>query len=363
MKVNTKLLVGALGILASIARNCTTNPAGIVNLFTDKGVLVLRTTNGTNYSSARVKVESGNLSLIGVNCGMLFHAIGTIAEELVDLAIVGNKLVVTAGLSVFRLPITVNELPTINKDFMVDSPFEFKTEEFIKGLSRVAHAAAVKDIRYYLNGVTLEMVDESINFVATDGHRLAKYSIPAKGLVDAAQFILPSEAIGFVMRNIASETFKLHLHASAFTFESPELVTQINAIEGRFPDYKKIIPKHKNSFTVDAKSLLMDLDRVKTVTEKNPAFINLAITDALVVSSGAKNEDEPLYLNHIPLISSRGGRFDTSFNADYLTQAIDDIEGNVLIKYGNADEDVSTSIVVLDDKDENFMEVIMPVRN
>ncbi|MBU3625813.1 DNA polymerase III subunit beta [Polynucleobacter sp. JS-Safj-400b-B2] len=359
MKVKTKLLVNALGMLAAIARNSTINPAGIVNLFASKGVLVLRSTNGVNYSSARVKVESDDLPLTGVSCGMLFHAVGSLVDDIVDLSLVGNKLVVKAGLSVFRLPISTVELASINRDFMVDSPIEFKTADFIKGLSRVAHAAAVKDIRYYLNGVNLDLADGAINFVATDGHRLSKYNLPTEGISQEGNFILPIDAVGFVMRNITSETFKLHLGSSAFTFESPDLVCQVMAIEGAFPDYKRVIPKHQDNFIIDGASLALDLDRVKTVAQKDPSVrITLEEGSAIVVSSGEADENEPLYTNSIALVKGKGGQFDSGFNADYLLDAISGIKANVQVKYG----DLLSSIAIYDPEDPNFVEVLSPMR-
>lgn len=360
MKVKTKLLANALGMLATIARNSTVNPSGIVNLLATKGVLVLRSTNGTNYSSARVPVESDDLVLTGVNCGMLFHAIGSLVDEIVDLTLVGNKLVIKSGVSVFRLPITTAELPSINRDFMVSDPIEFKTFDFIKGLARVAHASAVKDIRYYLNGVNLRLTEGAVNFAATDGHRLSKYSLPNEGVNQTGNFILPIDAVGFVMRNLTSETFKLHLSSSAFTFEGPDLVCQVMAIDGAFPDYDRIIPKHTDFFTVNSASLSLDLDRVKTVTQKEPDAVRMNLTKgvSIAVSSGECDENEPLYTGCIELVEGRGGQFDAGFNANYLADAIADIKGNVQVKYG----DLLSSIAVCDPEDPNFVEVVMPMR-
>ena len=114
----------------------------------------------------------------------------------------------------------------------------------------VKHAMAVQDVRYYLNGICIEVKDNLADVVATDGHRMSVVrALPAQ-CVAAGQYIIPADSTLL----LSDDTFSIarigHREGVVLGSGSTHL------IEGKFPDWRRVIPKPTHSVKVDRDSLM-----------------------------------------------------------------------------------------------------------
>ena len=156
-----------------------------------------------------------------------------------------------------------------------------------KGLINQVHfAMAVHDIRYYLNGILFVAEGKTLTLVATDGHRLAlaqatlEAEIPQAGSHPAAQDRARTAAPADGRRRRAIE-MRFAGNQAKFSFGGMEFVTKL--VEGKFPDYNRVIPKnHKNTVTLGRAPLLASLQRAAILTSEKFKGVRLNIEPGLL---------------------------------------------------------------------------------
>lgn len=152
-------------------------------------------------------------------------------------------------------------------------------------LSRVNYAMAVADMRTYLNGVFFKFAEKTLNVVATDGHRLGFINTQehiANDNVEGTEFILPRKAvlelIKLIPQNVSeNQTIELSVANNSVTFslslEEGDDAFKIDfvskLIDGRFPDYNRVIPKGlEQTVVIPRQQLIKALQRVSILADK-----------------------------------------------------------------------------------------------
>jgi DNA polymerase-3 subunit beta len=149
-------------------------------------------------------------------------------------------------------------------------------------LNQVSFAMAVHDIRYYLNGILFVAEGKQLSLVATDGHRLAFASATLDVEVPKQEVILPRKTVLELQRLLSDATttspieMQFANNQAKFSFGGMEFVTKL--VEGKFPDYNRVIPKnHKNSVTLGRAPLLASLQRTAILTSDKFKGVRLNI--------------------------------------------------------------------------------------
>jgi DNA polymerase-3 subunit beta len=139
-------------------------------------------------------------------------------------------------------------------------------------INQVHFAMAVHDIRYYLNGILFIAEGKTLTLVATDGHRLALAQATLETDMPSKQeVILPRKTVLELQRLLKDEETPIEMrfagNQAKFNFSGMEFVTKL--VEGKFPDYNRVIPKnHKNSVTLGRAPLLASLQRAAILTSE-----------------------------------------------------------------------------------------------
>jgi len=147
-------------------------------------------------------------------------------------------------------------------------------KQFKRLLALVQYAMAQQDIRYYLNGLLLVVKGNEICVVATDGHRLAFAKETLEEQLPSIEVILPRKTVLELSRQLHDVDDPLEIALTPtqaqFRFGSIEFVSKL--IDGKFPDYERVIPKtHDKLVKLSRQTLLQSLLRVKILTnEKTP---------------------------------------------------------------------------------------------
>ncbi len=234
----------------------------------------------------------------------------------------------------------------------------------LRGLiDKTRFAISTEETRYYLNGIYLHEVPQAslLRAVATDGHRLAQAQIArpegAKGMPGV---IVPRKTVLEVVKLIEGEEgdVDVALSSSKIRFTAGNLVLTSKLIDGTFPDYERVIPRHNDKLlSVDTKVFSDAVDRVSTISMEKGRAVKLNISDGKLVltvnnpDSGSAEEEIAATYEHDPI--------DIGFNARYLLDVAGQIKSGTM-NFSLADAGSPT--IVRDPGDEQALYVLMPMR-
>ena len=252
---------------------------------------------------------------------------------------------------------------------LMDQPQRVQVDTLVlaQALHKVSHAQGIKDVRYYLNGTLLDFRAQSIEVVATDGHRLAKASVPlSKPQSQRSCCILTRKGAAEIQRLLASSPGECTLDVSATMLRVSCADTQIIAklIEGKFPDYDRVIPSqpHKSSIKLPTDRLRELTARVSIVTGPDFAGIRIAAKhgreDKAVFEMESTNAVQEI-ASVSCLVDLEGVDMAMGLNAKYLSDVLGSFSGDELHLGNDGPQGV---LVLRDPQDPNFTALIMPLR-
>ena len=227
-------------------------------------------------------------------------------------------------------------------------------------LSQVSFAMAVHDIRYYLNGILFVAEGKQLSLVATDGHRLAFASATLDVEVPKQEVILPRKTVIELQRLLSDAEGAIEMQFASnqarFTFGGMEFVTKL--VEGKFPDYNRVIPKnHKNKITLGRDTLLKTLQRTAILTSDKFKGVRLNIDPGTLrlASNNAEQEEAVDELD----IDYGGDSIEIGFNVTYLIDALSNMSQE-MVSLELSDGNSSALLTIPDNA--TFKYVVMPMR-
>jgi len=164
----------------------------------------------------------------------------------IELKLTDSKLQLKSGRSKFTLTtLPASEFPSV-EDEAGSFSLTLSQSRLSQLLERTSFAMAQQDVRYYLNGTLFEIAPDYLRVVATDGHRLAMETVAMEsGVSDTHQLILPRKGIMELTRLLSDEGGEIALtfgpnHVRA---QVPEYTFTSRLVDGKFPDYNRVLPK------------------------------------------------------------------------------------------------------------------------
>jgi DNA polymerase-3 subunit beta len=283
------------------------------------------------------------------------------ADQMVTLSAAQNKLTLQAGKSRFTLQtLPADDFPLVNESVDFGPAFSVPQNVLRNLVNQVHFAMAVHDIRYYLNGILFIAEGKQLTLVATDGHRLALAQAMLDNEVPKQEVILPRKTVLELQRLLRDEDTPIEMRFAAnqakFSFSGMEFVTKL--VEGKFPDYNRVIPKnHKNAVVMGRAPLLASLQRAAILTSEKfkGVRINIEPGTLRIASSNAEQEEAKEELE----IDYAGDAIEIGFNVTYLMDALANM-GSEMIKLELQDTAASALFTVPDQP--GFKYVVMPMR-
>ncbi len=310
-------------------------------------------------ADASVDVESGGeITVSGRKLLDICRALPDDAK--VALSVGGEKMLVRSGRSKFTLAtLPAAEFPTI-EDIKATQSISIGQTVLARLIDKTHFSMAQQDVRYYLNGMLLETSKEKLRAVATDGHRLALCEVSLDGSkAGEHQVILPRKGVLELARLLTGDgnvdiefgTNHLRLQLEGIRFTS-------KLIDGRFPEYERVIPKDlSNELTADKASLRGALQRAAILSNEKYRGIRLVIRDSGVVVQAHNPEQEEA--EEELEVSYGGDDIEIGFNVNYLLDAIGAIDGEE-VALSVLDSNSSCLIREPGAADSKF--VVMPMR-
>ena len=259
-------------------------------------------------------------------------------------------------------------LPTDNFPTFAD---EFESKEislnnnrFLKLLNKTRISISNDDTRHYLNGIFLHLTEyQGRNFltgVATDSHRLSSSSLEIENTTDFTSLILPRKTVFQLCSLLSETTEQLYMQTSdnkiKFSLGKIKLISKV--IDGKFPDYKKVVPTANNkTLIVSSKDFIDSIERVATVSLDRKEGVKLNINkDNVQLSVNSANSGEG---NEKIKAEFSSENLNISFNSKYLIDIASEVEDKNLKM--NLKDSVSP-VLIEDSSDKNSYYVIMPMK-
>lgn len=290
------------------------------------------------------------------------------ADQTVSLTSNQNKMTLQGGKSRFTLQtLPADDFPLVQEaaDF---GPAFSVPQKTLKGLINQVHfAMAVHDIRYYLNGILFVAEGKNLTLVATDGHRLALAQAQLETDIPKQEVILPRKTVLELMRLLKdggkggedeNQPIEMRFagNQAKFSFSGMEFVTKL--VEGKFPDYNRVIPKnHKFRVTLGRAPLLASLQRAAILTSEKFKAVRLSFTPGLlsIASSNAEQEEAKEEIE----IDYDGDTIETGFNVTYLMDVLQNMPQDMVCIDLN---DSASSALITIPETSGFKYVVMPMR-
>ncbi|HTE15489.1 MAG TPA: DNA polymerase III subunit beta [Burkholderiales bacterium] len=281
------------------------------------------------------------------------------AETTLDLQ--ANKVQVKAGKSRFNLQtMPADDFPKMADAGELQAKFSISQKVLQDLLLLVQYAMAQQDIRYYLNGLLLVLDGAKIKVVATDGHRLSYAEGPLASPHDKREVILPRKAVLELSRQLSSgdADVKVEIYASQvrFHYGNSELITKI--IDGKFPDFTRVIPVNYNkTITLSRQELLQSLQRAAILSNEKFRGVRWMLTGSSLRISCTNTEQEEAQ-EEMEVVYN-GEALDVGFNITYLLDVLNNVHtDNVECSFGDAN---SSMLITVPGRDD-FRYVVMPMR-
>lgn len=284
-------------------------------------------------------------------------------------SVTDNKAIIKSGRSKYSLStLSADDYPNL-EDWEGDSEFEISQEALKQLIESVQFSMAQQDVRYYLNGMSLETTDNQIRTVATDGHRLAMSLVDYSAEPLAAkQVIIPRKGVMEISRLIddSDTKVKVQLGANHIRLFSNSFIFTSKLVDGRFPDYNRVVPKGADKGLVVYREVIKGaFSRAMILTNEKFKGVRLNLEPGELKITATNPEQEQA--EEIIDVDYQGESLEIGFNVAYLIDALNAIENDSVI-FKLSDSNASALVhgvkivdgVAVDDDSSQY--VIMPMR-
>lgn len=310
-------------------------------------------------ASTEVDVKkNGEITVSGRKFFDICKALPEKAELTVQLS--GEKLSIKSGRSKFTLmTLPGADFPTVD-DINAIQTVSLPQVTLGTLLEKTHFSMAQQDVRYYLNGLLIETDGQYFRAVATDGHRLALCQITLDSeKTSEQQVIVPRKGVLELQRLVSKGgDINLQLGNNHIRVEFDGIRFTSKLIDGKFPDYERVIPQDNSNYFVANKLFLQSaLQRTAILSNEKYRGIRLIIRDSGIVlhSHNPEQEEAEEELE----VSYKGEDIEIGFNVNYLLEAIGAIESD---KVTLAVVDGNSSCLIHEPGNEDCKYVVMPMR-
>lgn len=310
---------------------------------------------------ADASIKSGRLTLPGRKLMDICKALPE--NAVIELYQEKERVILKSGRSRFTLAVLpASDFPCIETQDASLS-FSLPQQELRYILQRTLFSMAQQDVRYYLNGMLLETSNHTLKAVATDGHRLALNTIDAPvSEPNKRQIIVPRKGVTELMRILDDDESNVTITISSnhIRVESENSVFTSKLIDGRFPDYERVIPKSGNKVVlVNRDALRSALNRTAILCNEKFRGVRFELRKNLLRIL-ANNPEQEAAEDELS-VEYTSGDLDIGFNVNYLIDILNVIKSDqVRLTFMGA----NSSMLVEEPNNEgdDSLFVVMPMR-
>lgn len=274
----------------------------------------------------------------------------------------GGQATLRSGRSRFQLQtLPASDFPDIAVGEMPHH-FALPAKTLARLLDKTTFAMSTEETRYYLCGIYMHEKDGQLFAVSTDGHRLARASMPLpEGAAGMPGVIVPRKTVGELAKLLKAskaDSIAVALSAAKIRFEAGAVTLTSKLIDGTFPDYERVIPaRNDKRATFDRDDFAKAADRVATISSEKSRAVKISLADGSVSlsvrSSDAGEAEETLTVDY------DGAPLELGLNSRYLADVLAVLDGDTV---NLALGDAGSPTLFTTPADEAFLAVLMPMR-
>ena len=330
--VSSTHLLKQLQVLGGVINNSNTLPILDNFLFElkDSKLLVSASDLETTMSSV-IDVESDSDGSIALPARLLLDTLKTFPEQPLTFVVEENHTVeISSNYGKYALAYADgNEFP---KAVALDNPstITITGDILATAISKTIFAAGNDDLRPVMSGVFFQFSTEGLTFVATDAHKLVKYTRADVAADQVAEFIMPKKPLNLLKGIVAASsdpvTVEYNDSNAKFSFDNSELICRL--IDGKYPNYEAVIPRENpNKLTIDRTQFLNSVRRVSIFSNKTTHQIRLKIAGA-ELNISAEDIDYSNKAEERLSCDYQGDDIQIGFNSRFLTEMLNNLNAD-----------------------------------
>ena len=331
--VSSNSLQKKLQILGGVINSSNTIPILDHFLFQlDNSKLTITSSDLETTMISSITVDSTSKGEFAIPSKLLIDTLKTFPEQPLTFTIEGNNILEISS-SHGKYALAYADGDQFPKTVNLDDPSTTKIPSKVlqKAINSCIFASGNDDLRPVMSGVFFQFSTESIIFVATDAHKLVKYSRSDIKASDTAEFIMPKKPLN-LLKNIIDSDYDITIkyNNSNAKFELEEMIIICRLIDGQYPNYEAVIPdENPNVMSIERSALLSSLKRVSIFANKTTHQVRLKIAGAELNISAedvdfSNKAEERLTCDYI------GDDIEIGFNSRFLIEMTNNLESNVL---------------------------------
>ena len=340
-------------------------------------------------SNVLLQLKDNKLAIIATDLDIIFH------DEITDVKIINEGSTTTSAAILYDILRKISSNSELNFDLKSTNKLSLKSENsdfnllclptdnfptfsdefesqeislhnnrFLRLLNKTRISISNDDTRHYLNGIFLHLTEAHgrsfLTGVATDSHRLSSSSLEVENTSNFTSLILPRKTVYQLCSLLTETSEQLTMQTSEnkikFTLGNIKLISKV--IDGKFPDYKKVVPTANDKIlVVSSKDFINSIERVASVSLDRKEGVKLVINrDNIQLSVNSANSGEG---NEKIKAEFNSENLNISFNSKYLIDIASEVEDKNLKM--NLKDSVSP-VLIEDNSDKNSYYVIMPMK-
>jgi DNA polymerase-3 subunit beta len=364
--VSSNSLLEKLRAVGGVLKSNNTLPILDNFLFTISGnELTISGSDLETTMTTSLEVESKEEGSIAVPARILMDTLKTFPEQPLTFTVDPNNYGIEIASDQGRYKLTGQNPDEFPKMPELENPTSLGIPANVLGraISKTIFATGADELRPVMSGVYCEFSPESLNFVATDAHKLVRYTRTDANADQESSFILPNKPLNLLRSQLerSEDTVTIEYNESNafFHFGDNKLVCRL--IEGKYPNYHAVIPdENPNRLSINREQFLSSIKRVSIFSNKTTHQVKLKVTGS-ELSISAEDLDFANEANERLTCSYEGEDMEIGFNAKFLIEMLDHLESDEVTLRMSAPN--RAGLIVPNDKedDEDILMLVMPV--
>ncbi len=330
--VSSTYLLKQLQVLGGVINSSNTLPILDNFLFDiDHTKLTVSASDLETTMSSVLDIESDSKGSVAIPARLLLDTLKTFPEQPLTFVIEDNNTVeISSNHGKYALAYADgNEFP---KAVALEDPSSTTIAGNIlaTAISKTIFAAGNDDLRPVMSGVFFQFSTDNLTFVATDAHKLVKYTREDVSASQVAEFIMPKKPLTLLKGILATSdeevTIEYNDSNAKFTFENTVLICRL--IDGKYPNYEAVIPKENpNKLSIDRTQFLNSVKRVSIFSNKTTHQIRLKIAGA-ELNISAEDIDYSNKAEERLTCDYQGDDMQIGFNSRFLTEMLNNLNAS-----------------------------------
>ena len=330
--VSSNYLLKQLQVLGGVINNSNTLPILDNFLFElEHSKLTVSASDLETTMASTLEVESESEGSVAIPAKLLLETLKTFPEQPLTFVIEDNNTIeISSNHGKYALAYaSADEFP---KAISLDkaSTTVISADILATAISKTIFATGNDDLRPVMSGVFFQFSTESLTFVATDAHKLVKYSRTDVKADETAEFIMPKKPLNLLKGILAGsdDTVSIEYNDSnaKFSFENSVLICRL--IDGKYPNYEAVIPKENpNHLTISRNQFLNSVRRVSIFSNKTTHQIRLKIAGA-ELNISAEDIDYSNKAEERLTCDYQGDDMQIGFNSRFLSEMLSNLNAD-----------------------------------